>query len=298
MPTINPRPVTGTFNEYLFLQLKSSEGYGPTIYADGVGIPTLGVGYALVVYDKSTRQYRARTANQIDQDLKLIDLDGNPTTVDVKLSSKDFQQLKAIEGMLNAGRKVNAINATDGFAWSLPSISETQFRPLFDKLLAETLQKIERKLGATVYAALKDSQEMAAVASVVFNRGFLSDGLKSALLAGDRAEAWYEIRYRSNPGNVHGIAVRRYGEADLLFNLYDGAAGPLTKSEAMHAIRTVKANLHAIQDYEGKVHTPAGSSYTVSLTPAIQFMKAHYQSLGLSPDLKTKNGDILHFQAA
>lgn len=39
------------FSDRVFESLKVTEGYVPTIYSDQLGIPTFGLGYALVVYD-------------------------------------------------------------------------------------------------------------------------------------------------------------------------------------------------------------------------------------------------------
>jgi hypothetical protein len=67
-----------------------------------------------------------------------------------------------------------------------------------------------------------DSKEYEALMSLFYGPETLvgSNGnLAKDLIKGDRASAWFEIRYRSNGGNDHGIANRRYRESDL-FGLY------------------------------------------------------------------------------
>lgn len=66
---------------------------------------------------------------------------------------------------------------------------------------------------------LGESKERIALVSLAFNSGgeLLGSKLAAALESGDRAEAWYEIRYRSNADGVN--ANCRYKESDL-FGLY------------------------------------------------------------------------------
>ena len=53
---ITPTPITtngfSNFNEALYQFLKPLEGDIPFVYADQRGIPTLGIGYALIVKGK------------------------------------------------------------------------------------------------------------------------------------------------------------------------------------------------------------------------------------------------------
>lgn len=75
------------------------------------------------------------------------------------------------------------------------------------------------------------SAERAAFVSITYNRGVGTVQAKmqpfyEAVQTGNRAEAWFQIRYNSqtkNPNNANGIANRRYKESDL-FGLYDDPA--------------------------------------------------------------------------
>lgn len=72
-----------------------------------------------------------------------------------------------------------------------------------------------------------DTREYKALMSLYFNNpAFIGPKLRAALTAGDRAEAWYEIRYNSNVKDVAvqaEIAKRRYYES-AVFGLYDNPA--------------------------------------------------------------------------
>ncbi len=64
-------------------------------------------------------------------------------------------------------------------------------------------------------ASIPDSAERAALFSLTWNApSLLGPKLKAAILDGNRAEAWYEIRYNSNGIALAGIANRRYVEAE------------------------------------------------------------------------------------
>ncbi len=75
-----------------------------------------------------------------------------------------------------------------------------------------------------------------------------------------------------------------------LFGLYDGPSGPLTESEAVDAIRTVKQHLNGptgILAYEGQFPPGtghAGQVFSGPLAPAYQFMISAFNSQGLTPE--------------
>ena len=97
----------------------------------------------------------------------------------------------------------------------------------------------------------------------------LGSKLATAVINGERAEAWYEIRYNSNGGSTgikieKGIANRRYAESDL-FGLYEDA--PLTQEEAESIFRMYTEHRRSIAAYEADFppHTtihPGGAVHT------------------------------------
>ncbi|MFB6259422.1 MAG: hypothetical protein ABEK42_01695, partial [Thiohalorhabdaceae bacterium] len=100
------------------------------------------------------------------------------------------------------------------------------------------------------------TQEGRALLSLAYNSpSLIGSGLSNALADGNRAEAWYEIRYNSNAGALsadppniaEGIATRRYAES-ALFGLTDGDSP--TKAEALETYRTFTQHRDTILAYE------------------------------------------------
>ncbi len=110
------------------------------------------------------------------------------------------------------------------------------------------------KLG--LQTALPPSKERAALASLAYNRGqagveLIGPKLIGAIRTGDRAEAWYQIRYQSNGGGgLAGIAVRRFRESNL-FGLYDSENGT-TLEESLSVQRMYTRSRVEIAAYESR----------------------------------------------
>jgi len=111
----------------------------------------------------------------------------------------------------------------------------------------------ETKLDGIIGNTLPhDSKEYVALMSLFYNSEALvrtGSRLASAVINGNRAEAWYEIRYASNGGGSasQGIANRRYREADL-FDLYN--AGP-TEADYKAAYRMFTRHKDTILGVDG-----------------------------------------------
>ena len=52
--TVSPSPTSGSFIDFLFGLIKPEEAFIPRVYTDSVGVPTLGVGYALITKQRLT----------------------------------------------------------------------------------------------------------------------------------------------------------------------------------------------------------------------------------------------------
>jgi GH24 family phage-related lysozyme (muramidase) len=109
-----------------------------------------------------------------------------------------------------------------------------------DQLLTASLPEYERPIAGL---NMPVSQERAALASLVYNRGAGAyqanmQPFRDAVAAGDRGEAWYEMRYNawgSNATYEPGLRKRRYMESEL-FGLYDDPSN-VTAEEAMSTYR-------------------------------------------------------------
>jgi hypothetical protein len=103
-------------------------------------------------------------------------------------------------------------------------------------------------------AGIPESSERSALFSLCWNApSMLGPKLKAAIESGDRAEAWYEIRYNSLssslPASVKpAIAYRRYVEADE-FNLYD-RDGNVKYAEAIETGQMLANHHERILGYE------------------------------------------------
>lgn len=133
-------------------------------------------------------------------------------------------------------------------------------------------------------AGIPQSTERAVLFSLAWNGpSLLGPKLKAAILAGDRAEAWYEIRYNSNGRGHDGIANRRYVEAERfkLFALDNTAS----ETEALDAARMFTLHRQKVLAYE-EAHDPEAASRLKGvesvdgiyreLAPAITRLKAAY----------------------
>lgn len=141
-------------------------------------------------------------------------------------------------------------------------------------------------------AGIQPSVERTALVSLAYN-GLINIGISTTLqqdiVNGNRAEAWYEIRYDSNGDKAH--ANRRYLEA-YTFSLYNDSTH-LTQSDAEQVGLMYTAHHDAILQYE-KTYNPlkADTNYAITsiqdiyheLQPAISELKSVYgiaSSVGL-----------------
>jgi Ca2+-binding RTX toxin-like protein len=107
-----------------------------------------------------------------------------------------------------------------------------------------------------------ETRERAALTSLeyggVFNSGkdIIDAGLThilSAMQTGDRAEAWYSLRYELNPNMVSAAAREHFDEAQV-FGLYMASnpqsSADITQAEALLALRMATAHENTIANYD------------------------------------------------
>jgi len=116
--------------------------------------------------------------------------------------------------------------------------NENEIKITFQRLMDTVYEPLADRFARNIPGGIPDSTERIVLASLAYNsqvypkghprQGIprtLGSNLERAILNGDHAEAWYEIRYGTNPSGTHmeaGIAKRRYVEADT-FGLYDAS---------------------------------------------------------------------------
>ncbi|CUS32162.1 hypothetical protein COMA1_10467 [Candidatus Nitrospira nitrosa] len=182
-----------------------------------------------------------------------------------KNSVSDIQAFLAQVGVTLTQSDINALNNRNTLTPSQlkASLSFT----LGNEITASNLmglyleQKAEVQLDAALGYHLTESQERAALVSLVYNggSGIIGPKLRAALDSDNRPEAWYEIRYQSNGDGTH--ANRRYAESDK-FGLYDGPdqnnAAP-NQDEAREVMRMYTMHHEEIRAYEALFSPLAGS---------------------------------------
>ncbi len=140
------------------------------------------------------------------------------------------------------------------------TLSTTEVRTVFDAVAPDYEGDVNRWAARFNLGAIPDSPERIALLSLAWNSpdknrdgipDLLGDKLGEACRAGNRAEAWYEIRYGSNANQARGVAKRRYYESEL-FGLYNGTGNPpiATLTEAQQVYRMFALHRSEIERYE------------------------------------------------
>lgn len=214
--TITPRPIKGTYGDAVFDFIEAGEGFVPRIYTDHRGIPTLGLGYALVV-EHGGWNFRGGLERELDG-------------VGIELSPDDWQLLKQARQALADRAPERAMQLIPAWSPGEDSAARNRFsflltreqgRALFDLIRPHYEAILARKLGPQLYDAYGGSHEMITLFSLTYNNpSLVGRGLVGALEAGSRIDAWYEIRFRSNSKRHHGLQNRRNHESDE-FGLYN-----------------------------------------------------------------------------
>lgn len=145
------------------------------------------------------------------------------------------------------------------------------------------------------------SKERAALVSLAYNNpALLGGGLAKALVNGNRAEAWYQIRYASNGGDSRtpGIANRRYRESDL-FGLYDAGVtskSTITEEVARQTLQMYTCHREQIIAYEAQYSPSSVSSSPINSQLAFarnNLIQQYVTDAAAIQNKPTINGDVL-----
>ncbi|TXI45393.1 MAG: calcium-binding protein [Lysobacter sp.] len=192
------------------VMIRNFEGFGSSPYDAGDNMATIGYGYT---FNRSNN-------------IELWDAAG------VHLSQDERRQLAAIDAA-PANRRTALGLAFTG------RITQEEARSLLENVSLDRYQTHADRLG------IPNSDERAATVSVTYNRGdgrmrSHMQGFNDAIADGDRAEAWYQLRYNSrgtnrDPDIELGIRARRNMEAHA-FGLYNDPQN-VTSDEARNVYR-------------------------------------------------------------
>ncbi|MFC5526429.1 calcium-binding protein, partial [Rhodanobacter ginsengisoli] len=218
--------------------LEAFEGDSLKAYPDGNGAATVGVGFLLKGKPISEKDYLA--------ELNIRFGSANYSAI-VKALDGSYRTTK-VNGITTTGyAKLQAALTTANGGSPLPSLTDAEVKDLWKEIVLtksssgeyETFNRLISKSKYQIDSAnLLNSTEGVALFSLSYN-GLLA---KSPTLLSDlnqysfnRPDAWFQIRYGSNPSYSGGVAARRYAESQL-FGLYastDQSAADVTNVEAL-----------------------------------------------------------------
>ena len=287
------------FNE-LYGMLTAFEGPHRRPKDVGDGVITIGVGYNLTTGEDSVRRLtlqqlglklEANTAAQVTPAIllergylkRLIDaLKAGPSQIDTLHQIMADRASKAASDPSFAAY-IGSASPRSSFEFSSGVLGDIEMKAVMQEGIKPFASKVDSKLGYSTGNApdqYQTSWERAVLISLAFNGfGAWPSGLTKAIQSGDRAEAWFQIRYLSNyigskfsqgtalsvkeqiyfEKNIDkGWAKRRYAEAEI-FGLYDKPSA-VTEAEAKQIykmLETHRAEIFAYEKYYGL--TPDGS---------------------------------------
>jgi GH24 family phage-related lysozyme (muramidase) len=214
------------------------EGSTLTPYVDSVGDPTIGIGFNLAYNLEPVLRVIVGARNWSDTLLERLEaeVDKNYTP---NTSSSLITNLNKVMSDWHDKRDSDV---PDTFSFR----SEAQVAKALDALAPTYDSKIDRWLSG-----IPDSEERAALFSLCWNGpSLLGPKLKAAIEGGNRAEAWYEIRYNSNGNGISGLANRRYVEAET-FDLFD-TDNRATFQEAIKTGQMLANHHQSVLSYEDR----------------------------------------------
>lgn len=274
MNTIQWRPVPGTFKDTLFNTLEQLEA--PT-YALLTGLhsrvktPTIGIGYDLKMADVRVRKTVFEVLG-LDVDNAWI---GVPT-VPGSSAEKEQRYIKRLlvlidqsntnQGDYDAVMHARATDSDNAYKAAYPNrrsvfkfSDRDEVWTVFDSVWESVYKdKIFAKLPTLINdTEFQNSKELIALASIVW-LGTFGPKTAQAIKDGNRAKAWYEMRYgwsesddpnpRTNPNN--GWAKRHYFDS-AMFGLYnDPANSKATEEEARQTYEMLTKNRQRIMQRE------------------------------------------------
>ena len=258
------------------------EGSTRTAYVDSVGDPTIGIGFNLVY--------------NLEPVLRVIVGNNNWSNTLLARLENEVEKSYASNSNGNATLRANLDRVMKTWHDKKDSDVPKSFRFKSDAAVAKALDKLAPDYDDHIddwLAGIPESREREALFSLCWNGpSLLGPKLKAAINSGDRAEAWYEIRYNSNGNGIEGLANRRYVEAET-FGLFD-KNGKATFAEAMQAGQMLARHHETVLWYEDKYDAdnagdikeiPGIDAIAGEQAPAI---KAALRTLGLSTKIKVE----------
>ncbi len=294
------------YDNLLFQMLKDFEGVQPSVYVDSNHHATIGIGFEMAAHPRAILEGMGYANNpKFLLLVSALTTAGNalyfaPTAAQANAAAQAAIN-QAVNGVLgtdygNGGGNFGYGNNTGGSGQSADAQMEATFNLIkgtyeneLDGWLLDTQKPTNAQLGEAL-TQLPYSTERAALLSLTYNNliGFNGNGtvksptLRNAILTGDRAEAWYQIRYYSNGNALRGIARRRYEESQI-FGLFNNPSNP-TLAGTVQAYQMLTAHRAQIEAYDklygNQIPTNyglAGQTYGNVTIPPVQTLIQAFQ---------------------
>ena len=234
-----------TYNDTRYLLLYRVEETGKpqrTPYLDTIQtppIPTMGIGFNLLVPENLNT-----ILTEMGFNVSATGKEGRYIKdIVAAVKARDIPELNSIMYNWKKDAAVSTHNGKD--KRSNFSLSNDEIENIFNAIAPRYEAKIDAWIAQYGLTIEQYSRERAVLFSLAYNSldknhdgipDLLGDKLGEAMRAGNRAEAWFEIRYGSNGNGAPGIAKRRYYEADL-FGLYNDSDNPtLTEAKSIYSM--------------------------------------------------------------
>jgi len=230
------------YNQLRYDLIRSVEGFYPEAYFDNADNPqpTIGVGFNLNEEPERFARYAELGIGGADFALR--------DELDAAILNTQATTNEELQADLDAVLDDWANTHPEYDGPTTFTLTEAQSESVFGVLADAYETNIDNWL-----ADIPNSRERAVLFSLTYNSvtgpsNLLGDGLKAGIEDGDRAEAWFQIRYYSNGGSDPGIAKRRFVESEI-FGLYDDGV-ELTDDQARQVYQMYAEHQERILRYE------------------------------------------------
>ena len=240
--TLTKLHTIANYEEELANFIEANEGNRVYVHTDGVGIPTIGSGYALIEKNQNHNWRSDFTKAKIS----FSRAQGEALDSLLNSANQILASSSSIEAKENEVRKlVKAYNKTPNAMNISGHIGD-----LFMAVKSVYEKRVESRIGAKAYKALANTKELVALVDLAYNVG-IGDKLAYAIQNNNRAEAWFEIRYNTNGGASYrtvgaGIAKRRISQSDQ-FGLYPMDADEDDYKQVMRMYTAHKDKIYSVE---------------------------------------------------
>jgi GH24 family phage-related lysozyme (muramidase) len=238
---------------YEWIKLFEESGHeNPEVYNDGVGLPTMGVGFNL------TQEFALRTVLEFGFGVPQgPDLDVAVVAMKVAVTAAINQSTADMQSILDTAWKAYNQDQTLSFVIKDTAAGQSakdKILTIFNDIVnIEIETPLIQRLNNNGITSFPNSLERLALISLRYGgTSLIGANLMDGIKNNNRFATWYEIRYQSNKlgsGVEDGIAKRRYAES-ALFGLFSNNV--VSTLEAQQAVDGFIKNLSIIQAYEKK----------------------------------------------